>query len=292
MMRTLSQILSGLLLLSSVALAQDQTVYLYPGAAPGSESWDWEEGINTQNFFNTEAVYNVTRPSLTIYRPAPDKATGTAVIIAPGGGFHFLSMDNEGTKVAEWLQAKGITAFILKYRLARIEGNDPVQAFLINMSDTAKMVAATEHVVPLSIADGRAAVAHVREKAAAYGVDPDKIGLMGFSAGGTVAMGVGYDTVGPGYPDFLVSVYPYVGELAENSVPKDAAPLFVCAASDDQLGLAPESTKICEEWLAAGRSAELHMYAKGGHGFGMREQDLPVDDWIERLYAWLEWQGF
>ncbi|WP_229311518.1 alpha/beta hydrolase [Larkinella rosea] len=114
---------------------------------------------------------------------------------------------------------------------------------------------------------------------------------MGFSAGGTVTMGVGYGYSAENRPDFLAPVYPYMTPFADKTVPADAPPLFVVAASDDQLNLAPHSVKLYSDWLTARKSAELHMYTKGGHGFGMRKQNIPADRWIERFGDWLCQQG-
>ena len=115
---------------------------------------------------------------------------------------------------------------------------------------------------------------------------------MGFSAGGTVAAGVAFSYDQATRPDFIAPIYVYTGALEKATVPKDAPPLFLAAATDDQLGFASHSTGLYNDWIGAGKSAELHMYAKGGHGFGMRKQNLPVDSWIDRFGEWLGWLGY
>ncbi|GAB2606368.1 alpha/beta hydrolase [Spirosoma areae] len=280
-------------LVSPIAQAQ-QVIRLYEGKAPGSETWTWEEAENSTNQFKTRVVYNVSTPTLTAYLPSADLATGTAVVIVPGGAFHTLSIDSEGIDVAKWLAAKGVAAFVLKYRVVHSLTNDPVAELTAKMADFKKLDEENAPVVPLAIADGRRAMEYVRQHAKEYNIQPNRIGLMGFSAGGTVTMGVGFAYSSGSRPDFLAPIYPYLGTgaIAKQVVPADAPPLFVCAATDDQLGLAPHSTKLYSDWIAAGKSAELHMYLKGGHGFGMRKQNLPTDTWIDRFGDWLKLNGY
>jgi acetyl esterase/lipase len=114
---------------------------------------------------------------------------------------------------------------------------------------------------------------------------------MGFSAGGTVTASVTFQYTADTRPDFVAPIYAYMGAVKAADVPKDAPPMFIVAATDDQLGLAPDSVKLYSQWIAAKKSAEMHLYAKGGHGFGMRKQNLPTDQWIERFGEWLGVQG-
>jgi acetyl esterase/lipase len=123
------------------------------------------------------------------------------------------------------------------------------------------------------------------------GISPDKIGIIGFSAGGTLAGVSAFDTTAETRPDFVAPIYAYIPSFVPAIAPKDAPPLFVAAASDDELHLVPMSLAIYSKWLAAGRSAELHIYSKGGHGFGMNRQDQPSDTWIDRFGDWLGVQG-
>ena len=290
----LSLLAVGLTLLVSPLVQAQKVIRLYDGKAPGSESWTWDEAENTTNMFKSRVVYNVSTPTITAYLPKPELANGTAIIVAPGGAFHTLSIDSEGIDVAKWLNEKGVAAFVLKYRVVHSLTSDPVAELMPKMADFKKLDEENAPVVPLAIADGKRAVEYVRQHASELGVNPTRIGFMGFSAGGTVTMGVGFDYTAANRPDFLAPIYPYLGEMAiaKQVVPADAPPLFVCAASDDQLGLAPHSTKLYNDWLAAKKTAELHIYQKGGHGFGMHKQNLPTDTWIDRFGDWLNLNGF
>ena len=279
-----------LLAVTSVAQAQ-KVIPLYPGKAPGTEKWTWQEKESRQNLFNTPVVYNVVSPTLTAFLPDPAIANGTAVIIAPGGAFHTLSINSEGTDVAKWLTAKGVTAFVLKYRLVHSVTDDPVKELMGKMGDFKKLDEENDSIVNMAVADGLKAIEYVRTHAAGYKIDPKRIGFMGFSAGGTVTMGTVFNYTAASRPDFAAPIYPYMNALKKQDIPADAPALFICAASDDQLGLAPHSSGLYNQWIAAGKPAELHMYAKGGHGFGMRRQNLPSDTWIQRFGDWLGQQG-
>lgn len=283
--------LLSMLVLVSGPLHAQQVIPLYTGPIPGSETWTQVERTYHSDAWDTKIVVNVVRPTLTAFLPAPGQANGTAVVIAPGGGFYALSIDSEGIEVAKWLAQRGVAAFVLKYRLVQT-GADAVAELGAAMSNPATLEAAIAPLIPLAIADGRNAVAYVRAHAAEFGIAADRVGLMGFSAGGTIVAGVALIDQSEGRPSFLAPIYPYIGGLAAAPVPSDAPPLFVVAATDDDLGLAPQSVELYSKWIAAGKSAELHMYSRGGHGFGMRTQDLPADSWIERFGDWLTAQGF
>jgi acetyl esterase/lipase len=272
-------------------LMAQKVIPLYAGSAPGSERWNWEEGERDKNMSNTHIVYNVVVPTLTLYAPDAGTANGTAIVICPGGAFHILAIDNEGIEVAKWLNKKGVTAFVLKYRLVRSLTDDPVKELIPKMGDKVKLDIENDSVVSMAVEDGKKAIEYVRTHAKAYGVSPNKIGMMGFSAGGTVTMGVGFTYAPENRPDFLAPIYPYIAALKHVSVPADAPPIFICAASDDELGLAPESVKLYSDWLTAKKHAELHMYVKGGHGFGMKKRNLPIDHWIDRFGEWLVFEG-
>ena len=144
---------------------------------------------------------------------------------------------------------------------------------------------------PAMLQDAQRAIRTVRARAAEWKIDPNRIGIMGFSAGGTVtaSLAFNYDTASK--PNFVAPIYLAYDFLAKQSVPSDAPPMFIVAATDDQLGLAPQSVAIYQDWTAAKKPAELHLYQKGGHGFGMRPQNLPTDHWIDRFAEWLELQG-
>ena len=285
----IASIAAALLVLSSAAQAQ-KVIRLYDGPAPGSESWMQQEKEYFSKAWNTEVVTNVTVPTLTIYAPDGVPANGTGVVICPGGGFLALSINSEGIDVAKWLAKKGVTAFVLKYRLFPT-GEDGTTEFMQKLATPKKMEEVATVAVPLAIADATAAVSYVRKHAAEFGISPTRIGLMGFSAGGTLTGAVAFGYTAESRPDFLAPIYAYMGAAKTPDVPKDAPPMFIAAASDDQLGLAPDSVHLYEKWLAAKKPVELHMYSKGGHGFGMRKQNLPSDHWIERFGDWLQLQG-
>jgi len=277
------------LVLASAAQAQ-KVIRLYEGAAPGSENWTHKEKEYFSQIWNTQVVTNVSQPTLTAYFAEPAIANGTAVIICPGGGFHALSINSEGIDVAKWLNQKGVTAFVLKYRLVPT-GEDGVKEVMEKMRNRQSMDDPNKPVIPMAIADGLAAVIYVRKHATEFGISPARIGLMGFSAGGTVTASAAFNYTAESRPDFVAPIYAYMGAVKETTTQKDAPPMFVVAATDDQLGLAPDSINLYNKWLAAGKSVELHMYSKGGHGFGMRKQNLPSDQWIERFGDWLQALG-
>lgn len=272
-------------------IAQQKVIQLYTGAAPGSENWTWNEAENDKNAWQTKVVYNVSKPTLTVFSPDAAKANGTAVIICPGGAFHALSIDSEGYDVAKWLTQKGITCFVLKYRLAHSLTTDPV-AEVLEKWGKKEFNDANAAVIPLAIADGKAAIAYVRKYALDFNINPERIGIMGFSAGGTVTSGALFNYSETDKPNFAAPIYAFFTEEMMGNVSKDAPPLFIAAATDDGLALAPHSIGLYKKWTAAQVPAELHMYAKGGHGFGMRKQNLPSDNWIERFNDWLDMQGF
>lgn len=280
-----------LLLFATTAATAQDVIPLYQGTPPGSEPANYPEKEYFSKVWNTEVVTNVTKPTLTVFKPAPGTANGTAIVVCPGGGFMALSITSEGTDVAKYLAAKGVTAFVLKYRLAHT-GEDATQEFTQLYADRQKFSETIGKVIPLSIADGLAAVTYVRQHAADFGITPDRVGIIGFSAGGTVAAGVSVHYKPEGRPAFVAPIYAAARSFADVTVPVDAPPMFIAAATDDNLGLAPDSIAIYQKWASAGKPAELHMYEKGGHGFGMRQHNIPTDHWIDRFADWLDLQGF
>jgi acetyl esterase/lipase len=276
--------------LATRVAAQD-VVPLYPGNAPGLTQEKYPEKEYFSKIWNTEVVANVTKPSLTIFKPAPELRNGTALVICPGGGFMALSINSEGTDVAKYMAERGVTAFVLKYRLAHT-GEDATQEFTALYADKQKFQEMLAKVAPLAVADGLAAVTYVRQHASEWGLSPDRVGIIGFSAGGVVTAGVALRYLPEGRPAFVAPIYGSASIFKDGPVPADAPPMFVAAATDDQLGLAPDSVALYEKWTGAHKSAELHMYATGGHGFGMRKQNLPTDHWIERFADWMELQGW
>jgi acetyl esterase/lipase len=275
----------------SAAFAQQQVISLYPGAAPGSEEWTWNEAVSDTNVWNTKVVYNVSKPTLTVFKPNEKMSNGTAVIIAPGGAFHALSINNEGFDVAKSLVKKGVTCFVLKYRLVHCFTNNPV-AETMKKWGSKKFEDDNKATIPLSIADGKAAIAYVRMNAKDFNIDTNRIGIVGFSAGGCVAAATAYDYTHENKPNFVAPIYPFFPKEMQGSVVADAPPMFLAAASDDGLQLAPHSVALYNQWLNAKKTVELHLFSKGGHGFGMRKQNLPSDKWIDRFYDWLQVNGW
>jgi acetyl esterase/lipase len=235
-------------------------------------------------------VRNVTQPTLTAYLPDRAPASRAAVIVCPGGAFHFLAIEHEGVEVARWLNARGIAAFVLRYRLIETPADDSAlsQYMHQNLTDRGRFQQLMQVLRPLITADGLQAVKLVRGRAAEWGIAPDRIGIMGFSAGGYVTTSVALGYAADSRPDFAAPIY---SSPFENiSVPGDAPPLFIAVAHDDAFA-ASASVPLYSAWSAAGRSAELHIYSAGGHGFGMNRQGLPSDSWIERFGEWLQAQG-
>jgi acetyl esterase/lipase len=219
--------------------------------------------------------------------PDPTLATGTAVIVCPGGAWHFLATEHEGVDVAAWLAAHGLVAFMLKYRVVRT-GDDLTGQVGATLGNPDRMAELMRTLVPLAQADGRQAVRLVRDRAAEWGIAPDRIGIMGFSAGAEVAVDVATMHGAESRPDFVAAIYtaPYTSRF----VPAGAPPLFALCAADDEMA-APLTLRLYADWRAAGLPAELHIYAQGGHGFGMHKNGVPSDSWIERFADWLQAQG-
>ncbi len=250
-------------------------------------SWKGDAKTYFSSDWNTQVVTNVSKPTMQVFQPEPSISNGSSVIIAPGGGLFALAIEKEGNLVAKWLNTKGITAFVLTYRLLPT-GEDGVKEV---MQDWENVFEKVSPILQLSIADGQNAVAYVRENAAKWNLQPNKIGLMGFSAGGALTMGVAFNSEARNRPDFIVPVYPWMTVIGDYEVPEEMPPMFLVCASDDELLLAAESIKLYSEWTDNGGSSELHMYAKGGHGFGMDEKGLPSDNWISRFYEWALSEG-
>lgn len=269
--------------------AEPNAVQLYSGVAPGSED---ARQVEVWGTFGSSGriVRNVTRPTLTPYLPAAGKATGAAMIVAPGGAFRMLSIDSEGHEVAQWLANRGVAAFVLKYRL-RSSSPDP-QEFLKELSQILRSVVAPGAPAPSTpaeaLADGKAAMTLVRSRAQEWGVDPGRVGFMGFSAGAMTTLSVGLLSDAAVRPNFIAPIYPPMGH---QTVPADAPPMFAAIAADDQL-FGGGQFAVVQDWLAAKRPAELHVFERGGHGFGMRAQHTTSDHWIEELFWWMQARGY
>jgi len=254
------------------------------GVASGSAKPDRPERDLKDPRSQQRWVVNVARPTLTVVRPPADKANGAAVVICPGGGFAILSIDSEGFEVAKFLAARGITCFVLKYRLMETKTNSPLIELFTRKDLKEAIASGFKNATP----DGLAAVRYVHEHAREYGVDPDRVGILGFSAGGMIALAVAVRGEASSRPAFAASIYgPYDLEAAGDKVPGDAPPLFLLAAQDDPLKLSSPCVAVYQAWVAAHKKAELHLYTKGGHGFGMNKQGLPIDTWADRYVDWL-----
>ncbi len=251
-------------------------------------TWKGEEKEYFSEIWQTKVVTNVSKPTMEVFRPDPALSNGTSVVICPGGGLYAHSIDSEGNDVAKWLNQKGVTAFVLKYRLVPTEGDGVKQ---LNI-DGLKVQENASKMLPFSVEDALNAIEHVRTNANGFGINPDRVGLMGFSAGGAVTMGATFGAEEKNKPNFIAPVYAWMKIVPTSEVPTDAPPAFIVCASDDPLMLAPASVQLYSDWLSKGKIAELHMYAKGGHGFGMRKQNLPSDTWIERFDEWLTVMGW
>lgn len=234
------------------------------------------------------AVRNVTRPTLTPVLPI-GKGTGAAMIVAPGGGFLGLAIEKEGWDVARWLANHGIAAFVLKYRVLP---TPPDQAEFAG--EMAKVVtggkasfAPPADTPDPALEDARVALALVHDRAEEFGVDPNRIGMMGFSAGAMLTRSLATHP-GQYMPAFIAPIYPMMNAV---EVPANAPPMFVALAADDPLfGKGPFG--LVESWRAAGKPVEFHYYASGSHGFGLGKPGTPTEGWMDQLYRWLASGGF
>ncbi|WP_411031456.1 alpha/beta hydrolase [Spongiimicrobium sp. 3-5] len=268
------------------AFCHAQEIIEIPYEKPTDIVWEGEEKDYYSKIWDTEIVSNVSIPRMEVFRADPAIANGTSVIIAPGGGLYAHSIKKEGTDVAKWLNDNGITAFVLKYRLVPTKGDAVKEITEAGANNPAEIGVKVKPILPLAISDGLSAISYVRSHAEDFGVDSNKIGFMGFSAGGAVTMGVSYNYTPQNKPNFLVPVYPWTTVIPIQKAPEDAPPMLVICATDDPLGLAVGSTALYSSWQKDGKVVGLHMYAKGGHGFGMKPQGLPSDNWIARFYEW------
>lgn len=274
----------------------------WPGKAPGNPAEELRD--------NGERVYNVTVPAYQAFLPPVEKASGAAVIIAPGGGFRLLAIRNEGTRVAEWLAAHGVAAFVLKYRL--------VQALPGESDDAMRKRVGWKIPQEVSgapgVADGLEALRLIRARAAQYRVDPARIGVVGFSAGGHIAgmMALAEQGSRPAFAGLIYGM-PFGTQMpklppanlpypegtpkepwlrpAPTSAPGRLPPLFLAMAQDDMavgFGFRPFYDALFE----SGYRPETHLYQRGGHGFGMKKTGGTTDHWLEEFLWWMEGEGF
>ena len=290
-MKTNALSLLGLLLVADIALAAEPiTLKLWPDGPPTAmvaKSEATLKLIQSYGGVRPDRVSDVSDPTISVF--LPDKPNGASVIVAPGGGFMFLSYAHEGTQVCEWLNSLGVTAVLLKYRTPTRDEREMFE---------------------LPVQDAQRAMGLVRQHAAEWKLDPKRVGLLGFSAGANLAGHAAWDRGARTYPqhaelddlrgpDFLVFIYGG-GFLDKDdkskfrpgfSVPADAPPVFMVVAHDD--GANPvEAAMLYLEYKKRDLSAELHICAKGGHGFGMRPDGKPINDWPKRCAEWMKTQNY
>ena len=283
LLRNLSVFFLGLASSLAAAAAEPTVVLLWPDGAPGSEGKPAGEAMRLSPG-GERVVSSFHRPSLTVYLPSKDTATGAAVIIAPGGGHRELWTDHEGHNVAKWLSGRGVAAFVLKYRLAREKDS-------------------TYTVEGHALADTQRAIRVVRHGASEWGIDPERIGVMGFSAGGELAAlaSVRY-TVGTeistdpierqsSRPAFQALIYPAIPR--DMPLSKETPASFLVCGENDRQNISQGLPELYLALKRAGASAELHVYAGVGHGFGMRETTKgAVASWTTRFHEWMDSSGF
>ena len=273
-------------------LLNAQNIIKLPYENPKGLTWPNNEKKYYSETWKIEIVTNISVPTMEVFKPADSISNGTAVIVAPGGGLYFNDIKIEGSDVAMWLNKKGITAFVLKYRLVPTGEDAAKEQLELSQKDYGEFIGKVSQVMPLAVNDGLNAVEYLRKHAEKYGINKDKIGFMGFSAGGSVTLGVSYYFKEESRPDFIATLYPGTTLIPTQTPRKNAPPLFIVVAENDQLGLTPGAIEIYNNWFKMGLKAELHIYSQGGHGFGMSRQNLPSDKWIEQFYEWAIAEGF
>jgi acetyl esterase/lipase len=276
------------ILIAFASLAAERPVIdVWPGTAPGEAKEIGPEEFRppqAKQKADVQRLTNVSKPTLTLFQPPDGKRNGAAMIICPGGGYSILAWDLEGTEVAEWLNSIGVTALVLKYRVPRRDG------------DMANK---------LPLMDAQRSMSLVRSKASELAIDPQRIGILGFSAGGNLAAATclrceqrQYDKVDAAdevscRPDFGVLVYPaYLVDSSSNLKPeyqptKQSPPMFCALALDDRVAV-DSSIALTRALKTAGVPAELHVYDSGGHGFGLRKSEDPCHTWPARCAEWME----
>ena len=282
----------GLAKLPAAELKVSKLIDVWPSSVPG-EKGDVPPELLTTNEHRGAPIKkynNVSKPTITVYKPNPENDTGASVVICPGGGYHILAWDLEGTEVAAWLNSIGVTGIVLKYRVPRRKDRE-------------------KHDAPLQ--DVQRAVSLVRHHAKGWGLDPKRIGILGFSAGGHLSAAA-LTNYGKRYytsvdnidsvscrPDFGVLIYPayLVDEETKSQlspelrITKNTPPVFFVHAADDRVP-AEGSVHFWQELRRNGVTSELHVFPKGGHGYGLRPSEFPVSDWPKLCGAWLKSMGF
>jgi acetyl esterase/lipase len=262
--------------------AEPEVVYLWPNGAPGSGGKTGEEKVQVTRT-GDHVISNVHKPSITVFLPPKEIATGAGILIAPGGGHSTLWVDHEGYNPAKWFQAHGIAGFVLKYRLAREPGS-------------------TYTVEGTSLADTQRAMKLIKSRAEQWGIDPARIGVIGFSAGGELAALAATHVVEgkaeaadpidrqSSRPGFFGLLYPAIP--ADMPLSKDMPPAFLACGENDRQNISQGLPELYVAMKKAGAQAELHVYTKVGHGFGVRATTKgPVAEWPQRFYEWMDARG-
>lgn len=277
----MKSLIATVLFLSSCLAADPQIIHLWP---KGAANWTPPAGGEKieergKDGVKDRAVMNVTDPMITVYLPSPQVRNGAAVLIAPGGGYARLAYDKEGIDVALWLNSIGIAGIVLKYRLPEMPTNATERKAVYSDAQTAVKT------VRVSLEDATEAMKIIRINAAKWNVDKDRIGMMGFSAGGHLAalMGVQAEEV---RPNFLALIY---GAIPGNlNVTKDTPQTFLAHASDDPSVATDTSIHFYQALRIAKVPAELHIFSEGGHGFGIKKSGKTSENWPGRFEAWFK----
>lgn len=270
---------------------------IWPGDGVPPDTRHWQVREQMSDFGGQRIVRNVYSPSLTKFAPRGDTVTGASVIVLPGGAFHMLAIDNEGYDVARWFAARGVTAFVLRYRLQPTPSDEgELPGFFEKLFPQLPKVEQTTEDPPQSFdkteearlwaeADAQQAMLFVREHSGELGIDAGRIGMIGFSAGG-VCVNVAASEAKNVRPDFVAGIYP--GWRLPLEVPKDAPPLFIASGDQDRFVAPISGARLYEAWHKAGADAELHIFGGSEHGFGMAPQNRPTDAWLGLLEIWLK----
>lgn len=287
-----------LLLLAAPAFAQEGMHLAFADARkieyPGEIALATGKGQPKEEWFRQNErlqVRNVAAASLTPFLPSKAANTGAAVIIAPGGAFLGLAIEEEGYRVARWLSDHGIAAFVLKYRVLPTPADPKVfrsEIIAVRSSKGTVSFAPPQDTPAEALIDGQAAVRHVRANGQKYGVDPGRVGMMGFSAGAFLTLSVALSGDVMARPAFIAPIY---CRMLPREVGQDPPPMFAAMAADDGL-FARQGFGLLESWVRAGGKAEFHLFQNGGHGFGLGEAGTTTVDWMESFHRWLDVNGF
>lgn len=298
---TLGGAFAALVLASAAAAAEPQVLPLWNGPAPGSESWTLPERITRTPTGEIASIGNVREPTMSVYLPDAAKANGAAVVILPGGGLRGLGWDT-CVNIAEWLNSQGVAAIIVKYRVLQVPppaprppgapppprppgGGLPVDLVIKNANaNPAPNDKGLSEVLVMGVADAQSAMRIVRKNASAWKIDPKRVGFLGISAGGGVAVGAALAPAGEAYPDFLISFYG--PSLQDVSVPAHAPPLLMGVAADHQ-PVTNGLVALHEVWKAAKKPSELHIYDGDVVEGSFRRRGGAIDSWGARILEWM-----